>query len=263
MKTIVKLLVILSVVLSLISCKKDTPVSDATLKVSITDAPSDLSNVKEVWINFDTVSVSTSSSDTGWVNLSADGGTVNLLALTNAALQDLGVASLTPGHYAQIRFAVNSSWVILNDNSRQDATLNSNTVKLTKAFDLTEGITTELIVDFNVAHSLTVTNGVYRMTPVTRIVQKNTTGALSGKIAVPDASTPKIVVSAFKDGETTAVTATVAQSDGTFLLGYLEPGVYDIKIEADTYQAYDIADKTVTAGQTLDITGTAGVTLTQ
>src|SRR5690349_6239059 len=92
-----------------------------TLAIAVHDAP--CSDCAHVWVNFSTVSVHASnSSGGGWTTLNVSGSTLDLMALNGTALAKvIGVASLAPGHYEQIRLSVSSVVVGLSDGTNLTA----------------------------------------------------------------------------------------------------------------------------------------------
>ncbi len=225
--------------------------STDNLTISITDAPA-IDNFQEVFIDFDRIEVSragTENKEGGWITINKDGGTVDLLKLTNGALQELGVAALEPGQYNQIRFYISRAWVKIG-GVEHDVHLASNTIKLVKPFFVSHDSRTELIVDFNAAHSIKKTKKRYVMTPVTRIVQAKTTGAIKGKVVYPTGV--KITASTIKSGETDVYSSTICDEDGKFLLAYLEPGTYDVVLAAEGY-SLTVENIKVTRGDTVNL----------
>ncbi len=224
-----------------------------TLKLSLTDAPA--ANFKSVVVDFDSIEVSQSTSgDKGWIVINDDGGSIDLLTLTNGNLQELGVKNLAAGKYNQIRIFVSSATITLADNTVIDSSeinVASDTIKLVKPFTIEDGITTELIVDFDAGHSIVKNDSVssqykYIITPVTRIASVKTTGALSGSVAAVEGKT--VMVTAFQDGSSVAFAGTICDVSGDWMIGYLEPGTYDLLIESDD-SSTDVQDQIVVAGE--------------
>nr|HPO49160.1 DUF4382 domain-containing protein [Spirochaetota bacterium] len=231
-----------------------TTIAGTGLKVSLTDAPA--ADFSKVEVNFDKVEVAmSSSSNAEWLTINEDGGVIDLLALNNGKLQELGVKNLEPGQYNQIRIAVSSVSITLKDGTVVDSSkvhLASDSIKLVKPFTLTKGITTELVVDFDAARSITKTGTTpsqysYTMTPVTRLAIVKETGNIKGNVT-PIAN-KTITVTAFQNGSTTAYAGTVCDASGDWTIGYLEPGTYDLKVET-TDLSSDIENKVIETGKT-------------
>ncbi|OHD20273.1 MAG: hypothetical protein A2086_05780 [Spirochaetes bacterium GWD1_27_9] len=239
-----------------------TTISSALLKLSLTDAPA--ADFKKVEVNFDKVEVAMSGeSNAEWITINQDAGIIDLLALNNGKLQELGVKDLSAGQYNQIRIAVSSVSITLKDDTVIDSSkihLASNTIKLVKPFTLTNGITTELIVDFDANHSIIKTGSTpsqysYTITPVTRLAFVNTTGAFKGSVTPIVGKT--ITVTAYQDGLSIPYAGTICDASGDWMIGYLEAGTYDLKVET-TDATVDIQDKLINVGE---ITTISNVTI--
>ncbi len=226
-------------------------------QLSITDAPTE-EDLQEAWIDIDRIEVSKANKDAEdeWIVVNSDGGKVNLLELTNGRIHDLVVANLESGHYNQIRFYIARTWVKVNDEIHE-VHLASNTIKFVSSFTITEGIT-KLLIDFDLARSLKRIGGrnrrendrKYVMTPVTRIIgQLDDKGAIKGRVVDPTGV--QVTVSANRDDGFS--TSTISYRDGNFLIGYLDPGTYDIVLEADGYAQYIKENVTVEMGSVVDI----------
>lgn len=251
-----KTMFILAAVLSLlaaIGCTQTDDLNSATgnLKLSLTDAPAD--DFKEVWVTFDSVAVSTNSNgDSGWITINDEAGTIDLLTLNNGKLEEIGIANLEPAKYNQIRIFVSNTKIVLKDGTEiTNVHLASDTIKLVKPFTIEEGITTELVVDFDAAHSIKKTSSTdgkysYTMTPVTRIADVKTTGKIIGSVTPIEGKT--ITVTAYTDSSTTSYAGTVCDESGDYIIGYLEPGIYDLVVST-TDASVDIADIEVIAGE--------------
>src|SRR5512133_434507 len=90
-----------------------------TLGVSLTDAPAcgfDAVNVTVTKVRVNQSS-SASENDGGWTDITLNPARkINLLNITNGVLEDLGTASLSAGHYSQLRLvlAANSGTTLAN-----------------------------------------------------------------------------------------------------------------------------------------------------
>ncbi|MCL6589792.1 MAG: DUF4382 domain-containing protein [Firmicutes bacterium] len=239
------------------------PTPESSLKISLTDAPA-VDNFEQVNITITEVAIakSTDENTPDWITLSNTPQEFDLMQLSGGALATLGVKDLAPGHYSQIRFTVFEGEVVVGGTT-YPLQVNSGTVKLTNAFDLVDGITTELIVDFDVAHSINKSgsglNVQYEMTPVTRVIDKATTGAISGTVSLNPSAPDVLITVSTTDGVNQI--ATLCKDDGTFLLGYLPVGTYNLTIEATGYVSdTSLTGITVTEGV---VTPAGSVTLIQ
>jgi hypothetical protein len=225
-----------------------------TLKVSLTDAPA-VENFQEVNVTISEVCISKATEDDtdNWITLSNTEQTFDLMTLTGGVLADLGVKDLAPGQYNQIRLIVTEANVKIGDVT-YPLTISSGTVKLVNPFRIQSGITTELVVDFNAADSILKNGpGDYHMTPVIRVTDKATTGAIAGTVALNPVNADAVITVATTDANSNSI-STICAADGTFLLGYLPAGTYDLEISAIGYTTQTVNGITVTVGDTSNIT---------
>ena len=200
-------------------------------------------------ITFSEVAVSMSG---GWIVLSGNPVTVNLLEWNNGKSIELGRKDLEPGKVTQIRLMVTDAEVVV-DGETHSVTIPSadqTGLKLITNFDLVAGSTYELVIDFD-AHSSIVTTGPpfdptgYELKPTLRVVEKALTGSISGTVLNP-ADGPVAVA---LQGNMEVTTTPVDPVDGSFRLSYLMPGTYDIRIEDTEGLKYTQSDIVVTAGE--------------
>ena len=176
------------------------------VKISLTDAPSDLTNVSQVNVTFDEIRVhddaSTSSPDggapdagasedgsngSGWIVLCTDTQTIDLLSLTGGRFTPLCSRTATDGgveevpvdvpagNISQVRLHLVSAQLVFNDGTpTTDVTVPSGTTSGLK-IDVNQTVpqagALEIKLDFNAAQSIHKTgNGKYLMQPVIRVV---------------------------------------------------------------------------------------------
>jgi hypothetical protein len=174
---------------------------------------------------------------------------IDLLNLTNGVLEDLGQTSLPVGAYNQMR-------LVLSPNTGSTPLANSvvptngteialdtpsavqSGIKLNGDFEVVEGATTELTLDFDACKSIvTRGNGSYGLKPVVRIIPMAVSGAITGYVDPTAVASGNAVVSAQVNG--VVVRSTVPAADGAFSLSPLEAGTYTVVLTADT-RASDI-----------------------
>lgn len=144
---------------------------EGILELRITDKPGDL-NITEVWINISTIEVhkSGNNSTASWFTIMEDGKEFDLVMLRNVT-EFLGKENLTVGNYTQIRFNINMANVTIDDVS-YNLSIPSKTIKLIRPFNITEGETTTLILDFDANESIHETgNEKYMFKPTLKIIQ--------------------------------------------------------------------------------------------
>lgn len=191
--------VLLSLAVGAVSCGGGT----GQIKLSLTDAPSDLVNVSQVNIQFDEIRVHDNASSSvpdggpnaaqdgvdgpGWIVLCTDTQTVDLLQLTNGrftplctrAAADGGTESrpvdVPAGRISQLRLHLVSAQLVFNDGTPPASlTVPSGTtsgLKINVDRDVPNGGILELKLDFNAASSINKQpDGTYRLTPVLSVL---------------------------------------------------------------------------------------------
>jgi Domain of unknown function (DUF4382) len=166
------------------------PSGSGSLKVMLKDSP--FTEAGAVFVTFKEVSVH-QDTDADFTSLPFASGatrTCDLLRLQDA-YDVLGIGTLDAGHYTQVRLLVSEAKLYLgvDNKSSGDAcgpgltppavtpvplTIPSGEVKLNREFDVPEGGTTTLRLDFDGDHSIIQTgNGTYMMKPVVTILGVN------------------------------------------------------------------------------------------
>lgn len=162
-----------------------------TLSVAIKDSP--FVDAKAVLVAFSEVSAHMSGSDGTdgeWKTLWSAAGDTRTCDLKNlvAATDVLGIATLPEGHYTQLRLTAPSATIYLTETTTVKCALTStlsmtggievsvpsSTLKLNRQFDVINGGTTTILLDFDGDKSIHQTgNGKFMMTPVIGVVSVN------------------------------------------------------------------------------------------
>jgi hypothetical protein len=223
-----------------------TVASQGTLQVSLTDAPS--CGYDQVNVTVSKVRVHQSAgageNDSGWQDiLLTPARKLNLLTLTNGALQDLGKITLPAGHYTQLRLvlAPNSgtgplSNSLVAEGSTAEVVLDTPSavqsgVKLIHEFDVAADSQVDLVLDFDACKSVvTRGNGSFSLKPVISVIPKLSSGGITGYVT---SGLSKPVVSAQQNG--VVMKSTVPDAAGAFNLSPLPPNTagYVVVITAD------------------------------
>lgn len=212
-----------------------------TLAVALTDAPA--CGFDAVNVTVDKVRVHQSSNAAenapGWAEIILDPARkINLLDLTNGALEELGQIPLAAGHYTQLRLVlagnngpIPANSVIptgtINEIALDTPSAMQSGLKLINEFDVLAGERVDLLLDFNVCKSVvTRGNGSYGLKPVIRVLPITLSGI--GGFVSPAAN---VTVSAQNSGNIVRSTV-VNPLTGEFFISHLEPGTYDVVITA-------------------------------
>ena len=240
-------------ILILTGCK-DSP-NTATLKIRLTDAPGDydkvLIDIKEILVH---TSGSAGQNDKGWITLqNINAGVYDLLELTGGLDTLLASNELPAGKISQIRIVLGSNnSVVINGATKALDTPSAmqSGLKLQVHTTLTEGITYEILLDFDAARSIvSAGNGKYNLKPVIRTIVEAQDGAIKGMIS-PVASSPAVFAISGQD----TLASTYANSEGKFLLRGLQAGSYTVAFDANSnYQDKSVSNVSVTIGQVTDM----------
>src|SRR5450830_993996 len=214
-----------------------------TVGVSLTDAPACGFDAVNVTVAKVRVNQSSTASDTdgGWTDITLNPARkINLLNLTNGALDALGQTPLAAGHYSQLRLVLDSNTVDPLSNSvvptgGAETTLTTPSavqsgIKLVNEFDVAAGQRVDLVLDFDACKSVVTTgSGKYLLKPVVKVIPTAING-ISGFVATSLLGS-HVVVSAQQNGN--VISSTVPSATGEFFLARLAPGSYDVVITAD------------------------------
>lgn len=176
------ILISMILVLFLASCvppqQMEKPTEPATAEqkegrvvFAITDAAANMSAVTSVMVTVDSVSVHSASE--GWVTVSSEPQSFDLLKLKAEASQELlADVKLKEGSYQQLRLDI-SKVVVVDDKGEHQAKLPSGELKIVGDLVVTAGATSTATFDFIADESLHVTgNGEYILAPVVQLETK-------------------------------------------------------------------------------------------
>lgn len=196
MRLTIALSVALGASVAVVACGSPSgPSGSGNLRVMITDAP--FEDASAVHVTFSEVKAHRADGEGGWITVpfagtpAATTRTCNLKKLDGP--QDiLGIASLEPGTYTQLRLVVSSATIYFGGSPTGEAAclttlapptgttshameIPSGEVKLNRPFELMSNSTTTIELDFDGPKSINQTgNGIYKMSPVIGIKTVNT-----------------------------------------------------------------------------------------
>lgn len=272
------------------ACSGGSPAGTGTVRASITDAPA--CGYDHVYVTVSKISINSRTDGSGnWndINLPTP-KKIDLLNLTNGALESLGQTALTAGTYQQLRLVlvpnVNGSATFNNSvvPSGQTAEMALKTPSAAQSgikintrtpFTVQPDTLVDVVLDFNACKSI-VTNGRskggntssatgYLLKPVITAVADVVSGAIDGYVDPADATItsdsatiPGAQVFAEQNG--VVIRGTVADSTGHFILSPLEQssgvGNYDVVI-VNANKATDIVSSVPVTAQATTTLSTA------
>ena len=247
---------------------------NGTLKVSLTDAPSGSYDAVNVTVSKVRVhqSASATESDAGWTDITlSPAKKINLLNLTNGALEELGETPLAAGHYTQLRLvlvpntvAPLANSVVLSGTTTEIALDTPSGVqsgiKLINQFDVAAGQRVDLMLDFDVSKSVVKAgaSGKYILKPVIKVIPTVLNG-IEGFVDISSLGS-NVSVSAQQNG--TVIGSTVPNTQGYFRIARLAPGNYDVVLTADGRTTIVIASVPVASTTSITALSTSAVPTT-
>jgi len=242
-----------------------------TLSVKMTDAPA-TPDYAEVWVTVEKVRVHQSDTaadgQSGWEEIVLDPPRkIELLDLRNGVLAELGQVEVPAGTYHQFRLVLGdgptdnelvlaadpATRVPLTTPSAQQSGLKLNA----KPFEVADGQTVELVLDFDAARSVVRAgnSGKYLLKPVITVIPMLDAGALAGSFADPAASEGASVSLQAYDattGSASVLRATTPAADGSWKLAPVEAGGdYALVVVKPGFRSMVFTDVAVATAQTL------------
>lgn len=264
--------------------------ADGSLRVALTDAPS--CGYDHVWVTVEKVRVhqnaTAADAEGGWSELAiSPARRIDLLTLTNGALEELGTLPLAAGQYSQIRLVLASNGgtgtatvanavqptggdvVPLSTPSAQQSGL-----KLQAHFEVAADQMADVVLDFDACKSIVQAgnSGSFNLKPVITVVPRVAAG-IEGHV---DASLPmgSTTVAAQQDGVT--IRSTTPDANGRFSIPFLPAGTYSLVVTSEGHATTVVTGVVVGTSMTVvsgsdtpltppessmaDVTGTVSVT---
>lgn len=231
-----------------------------TLRLALTDAPA--CGYESVNVTVERVRVHQSSgaadNAAGWSEIVlAQPKTIDLLDLTNGALEELGQTALPAGSYTQLRLvlaenpssAPYKNWIVKAGQSTEiplkTPSAQQSGLKFNVNMTVQPNQTADFVLDFDACKSVVVAgnSGNYNLKPVLSVIPRTLT-RVSGDVAVANSA-----VSLQANG--IPVRATVADTNGLFTLSPVQPGTYTLVITAPDRVTQVVKDVVVPLGQTV------------
>ena len=230
------------------SCSDSTsPEENGTLKLYLTDAETTYDAVN---VTFSEISVHLVPD---WITIVGGPITANLLDFNNGETLLLGTESLPAGKYTQIRLHILDANIVIGGVTHP-MTIPSEELKLGPQFTIEDGITYELVLDFDVEKSVVVSgpkdNLSYKLKPHRRTVPKAITGSITGFVTNTDFNP---IAHAIQGSDT--ITSSIVKEEGAFVLGFLEEGTYQVDIEDsdEPTKSFTTSGVNVNIGESTDL----------
>ena len=175
------------------------PPNKARINIQLTDSPFPVQLISSTIVTIDKVEIrkimesDTSQTESEFIVLNDEEMNINLLELTNGITQLIATTDLDPGYYDMIRLHVIDASVELNDGTVFDLKVPSGStsgikIKIKPAIQLTEGQTSDVLLDFDVNRSFVVKGKIgkhingFNFKPVIRAVYMGAAGRIEGTV---------------------------------------------------------------------------------
>jgi hypothetical protein len=251
---------------AMISCDEvgfaDKDLSSGTLKIHLTDAPFPTDMVAEANITINKIDVRKVNDDEEYpfITLSEEVMSFNLLELTNGVSENLVDIELDTGVYDHVRLYVSEASVMLKDSTVYDLKVPSGAQSGIKIFidppvEVAGGLTSELILDFNVSKSFVVQGnpntpaGIkgFIFKPVIKASNLTTAGRLAGMVT----DTSDVVIDGAEVpiwAADTIYTTTFTDTTGAYMFLGVDAGTYNVAFAKEGYLGVAFEDIEITAG---------------
>jgi len=216
---------VLSLVVLLVGGCAPTAAATGIVEVRVTDAPRS-DNVTSIMVTVSEVAIHRAAAEQmqqqgeeqgggEWIPVEITGANPFDLLQIKGIEEVLGTKSIAAGKYTQIRMNVNKVEVSLGENEPEEATLPSGELKFVRPFEVIEGQTTVLLLDFDAENSVTVTGvGKVIVKPVVKLTITPPAPALPSNLSLaitsPEDGTNLTESPAIVNGTVSKPEATVA-----------------------------------------------------
>jgi len=235
-----------------VSCDDDSSnqLSDTgTLEVQITDDPFPAGQVSSANVTIDSVQIRRAEGENDdnngnpFTTISREQQSFNLLELTNDVVDQLVNTEIEAGVYDQIRLFIAESSITLENGDSFDLKVPSGAqsglkINVGPAIEVTGGLTSELLLDFNVAKSFVARGRIgtpgfngFIFKPVVRAVNISTSGRIAGDVTMPDSTGQDVAAPNTEVWVTlsdTVFSSTISNQNGSYALIGLPVGIYNL-----------------------------------
>jgi hypothetical protein len=271
-----KFFIVLSLIIALIllGCEKGMDNSDTgILSIKLTDSPFPINLVEKATVKINKIEIrgdQPESEGNPFLVLSEEEFTYNLLELQNGITADLVEVKVPVGDYNLVRLYVDSAGIKLKDQTDYNLKVPSGEqtgikIFMEPAITVVGGLTTELVLDFDVSQSFVVQGNPYTpagikgfiFKPVIRAANESTTGSITGKIIDNTNNTSPVALAEAQVWIETDETddnnySTFSDENGLYKLSFIPEGIYTINASKKTteveYDTVSVENVEVVAG---------------
>ena len=243
---------------ALTGCAKLNSAETGTMSVRMTDAPGDFQSVNisliQVAAKYEAESAPNDpKGNSSWTVLWQGSRMCDLLQLRNGVFTSLGEGRLPAGEYNRLRMLFGNGSNVVVSGVQHPLQVPAEGIKLNGRFDVPANGNVDIALDFDVAKSIVLEDGVYKLKPVIRVftTEPHTPqpGAIAGIVIARGTLT---WVFAIQGADT--VTSTTAGEDGHFQLSLLPAGNYAVAFAPVAgYEGRTLPEVVVTAGNITNV----------
>jgi hypothetical protein len=269
-RLVLKFLFLFILLISLSTCNKTGENVDAMgiLLVRLTDAPFPAALIDSANVTINKIEIRQAGSEDEnhpFLTLSEDIYTYNLLDLRNGITVDLVEIAIPAGDYDLLRLYVSAAEIILKDESEYPLKVPSGSQSGIKVFiepsiRVVGGLTTELLLDFDVGQSFVVQGNPttpadisgFHFKPVIRAVNNSVSGQIFGMVIDADNSSPieGAEVQIEYDGSTIS---SITDIYGEYLIMGVPQGIYEVTTIKEGYDTVVIEGQEVVAANKTEV----------
>jgi hypothetical protein len=253
--------------LIVLGCEKGVDNSDTgTLSIKLTDTPFPIDMVSEANVKISKIEIRNAQSESEgnpFLILSEKDSVYNLLELQNGITTELVEIEVPVGDYNLVRLYVDSAGIKLKDQIEYDLKVPSGSETGIKIFidppiTVVGGLTTELVLDFDVSQSFVVQGNPYTpagikgfiFTPVVRAANASISGSIEGVVTDFESNVlEKAYVCIENNG---CIYTSFTEEDGHYMLSNIPTGTYTVNVSKKNMNAevdiVSVEDVVVVAG---------------
>jgi hypothetical protein len=245
MKQLPLIFLLLLFSLFVFGCEKGVDNSDTgTLSIKLTDTPFPIDIVSEANVKISKIEIRNAQSESEgnpFLILSEEDSVYNLLELQNGITTELVELEVPVGDYNLVRLYVDSAGIKLRDQMEYDLKVPSGSETGIKIFidppiTVVGGLTTELILDFDVSQSFVVQGNPYTpagikgfiFTPVVRAANASISGSIEGVVTDAESNVlEKAYVCIENNGH---IYSSFTDEDGQYVLANIPAGTFTVNV---------------------------------
>jgi len=176
-------------------------IEKGVLEIRVGDVPTE--DFRHINITFSQIKVHKKGNESGWINITTDEKTIDLLHLhMNNITETLGLKELDVGNYTKIWIVVSRAVGILNETGKNVTfDVPSEDIKIQQSIEIKAGKKTVVTVDINLEKSILVVGNVYKFLPVISFVEVKHPDGNKTKIENPKIENRRPIIDLVINGE--------------------------------------------------------------